>query len=500
MSLKIRIFALMLAILSCLSFAACGNKNDGTSDYDTPGDEYSGNISKDDENKDNEDTELPIDPADDGDPQTTVTLKTADELLSMKRKGSYVLGANIDLSGVDWTPIGTYGAPFEGTLDGAGYKITGLKVNTAIADIGVSSTDHKYYYYGLFGVTNGATVKNIKFENAEIIGSTNEPLHYVYAGIIAGLVIDTEITDCTFSGKVEAESSNAIAAAGAVAGMSNGSSLKSCTTTASVKTKNSPERAISGGFLGYSRLETVIEDCTSKADISASSTIGVAYAGGISGYAYSTAMTRCGSDSTVYAEVTASSPDTGAIGAAHAAGITAVLSGDSQHTPVLTKCYATSAKISAYSNENAAHAAGLVSDAKLAKFDSCYSRATLEAKSLNDIAYVGGLFSAISAGCEIKSSYFAGASKIDSPNPIAGVICASTIDESSITLTGTSYRTDAQFVINGETFTKSTNKEIRVLGTARGSNVFNSFSLLCEAMSWNEADWKWENGAAIPVK
>ena len=46
--------------------------------------------------------------------------------------GDYVLGADIDLSSyTNWDPIGTSAAPFTGTLDFAGYSITGLTISRA---------------------------------------------------------------------------------------------------------------------------------------------------------------------------------------------------------------------------------------------------------------------------------------------------------------------------------------------------------------------------------
>lgn len=42
----------------------------------------------------------------------------------------YELGADIDLGGEEWTPIGSSGQPFTGTFDGDGHTISGLYVNS----------------------------------------------------------------------------------------------------------------------------------------------------------------------------------------------------------------------------------------------------------------------------------------------------------------------------------------------------------------------------------
>ena len=60
----------------------------------------------------------------------------------------YKLTADIDLGGMDWTPVGMLVKPFRGTFDGNGKKITGLNVT--------DSGD----FLGLFGYNLG-TVKNL---------------------------------------------------------------------------------------------------------------------------------------------------------------------------------------------------------------------------------------------------------------------------------------------------------------------------------------------------
>ena len=60
--------------------------------------------------------------------------------------GSYALGADIDLGGADWTPIGTASEPFTGSLHGNGYAIRNLSCTNSL-----SGSD----YRGLFGCGNG---------------------------------------------------------------------------------------------------------------------------------------------------------------------------------------------------------------------------------------------------------------------------------------------------------------------------------------------------------
>ncbi|MBR0177931.1 MAG: leucine-rich repeat protein [Bacteroidales bacterium] len=83
------------------------------------------------------------------------------------------LEADLDLSGISWTPIGrvdTDGSEeyydFYGTFDGQGHTISNLSVGTD-----ASYTDSDGHNNGLFGGTRNATVKNIIMENATIKGN-----------------------------------------------------------------------------------------------------------------------------------------------------------------------------------------------------------------------------------------------------------------------------------------------------------------------------------------
>lgn len=98
-----------------------------------------------------------------------------------------VLLSDIDLAGINWTPIGQTGseakAQFLGTFDGNGKTISGLKVTS-----NNSSTTNGY---GLFGWLQG-TVKNLTVSGANITASHN-------VGVIAGYVEFGTVSNCTVS-------------------------------------------------------------------------------------------------------------------------------------------------------------------------------------------------------------------------------------------------------------------------------------------------------------
>lgn len=104
-----------------------------------------------------------------------------------------VLTADIDMTGVKWTPIGTKDSAFKGEFDGQGHVITNLNVN-----------DLSLEYAGLFGyVTDHATIKNL--------GVFGEFSGGEYVGGIAGYSENSEITNCFFIGTVSGTNTNGIA-------------------------------------------------------------------------------------------------------------------------------------------------------------------------------------------------------------------------------------------------------------------------------------------------
>ena len=98
----------------------------------------------------------------------------------------YRLGANISLSSYDnWTPIGFPDMSFTGTIDGNGYKITGLKINME-NETGI----------GLFHAISGGTINNLVIENVDVFGRNT-------VGGIAGFITEgTLITNSYVTGNV----------------------------------------------------------------------------------------------------------------------------------------------------------------------------------------------------------------------------------------------------------------------------------------------------------
>ena len=97
----------------------------------------------------------------------------------------YKLTANIDLSNVAWTPIGTKDSAFKGTFDGDGKIISNLTIN----DVQLENA-------GLFGyMLTPAKLKNVTVSNASVTGKA-------HVGVIAGSAWLGTVEDCTVTGKI----------------------------------------------------------------------------------------------------------------------------------------------------------------------------------------------------------------------------------------------------------------------------------------------------------
>ena len=129
------------------------------------------------------------------------------------------LDKNIDLTGKDWTPIGTdYDNSYTGTFDGGGHTITGLTVTTNDQYAGL------FGYLGKFG--KFGTVKNVVMDGIQI--TCNHRLGS--AGGVAGFSRAVTIENCSVSGSV-----SGTMRAGGVVGGQNGGSITGCSSSATVK-------------------------------------------------------------------------------------------------------------------------------------------------------------------------------------------------------------------------------------------------------------------------
>ena len=154
------------------------------------------------------------------------TVTSADGLMNIaelvnggKSDINITLDKNIDLTGKDWTPIGTsLSNSYTGTFDGGGHTITGLTVTTNDEYAGL------FGYLGNFGNAAG-TVKNVVMEGIQITCNHRSG----YAGGVVGYSWGT-IENCSVSGSVSATVS-----VGGVVGVQRDGSITGCSSSATVK-------------------------------------------------------------------------------------------------------------------------------------------------------------------------------------------------------------------------------------------------------------------------
>lgn len=126
--------------------------------------------------------------------------------------------ADIDMTGINWSPIGqSQVADWYGIFDGQNHKISNLTVSAP------SSAD-QYYATGLFGWSKG-TIKNLTLDNANVSGS-----HYV--GAIAGYVEIGSVENCKVINSTvtntHVDDDKCGDKAGGVVGHLNAGSVKKC--------------------------------------------------------------------------------------------------------------------------------------------------------------------------------------------------------------------------------------------------------------------------------
>ena len=178
----------------------------------------------------------------------TYTVYNADGLLAWNeaaqkdRSINCTLTADIDLTGKDWSPIGTnFYNSYTGTFDGGGHTIMGLTVTT------------NDQYVGLFGrLGKAGTVKNVVMDGIQITCNHRSG----YAGGVVGYSWGT-IENCSVSGSVSATVS-----VGGVVGVQRDGSITGCSSSATVK-----GTLYVGGVAGWTNFGATLTACYATGNV-----------------------------------------------------------------------------------------------------------------------------------------------------------------------------------------------------------------------------------------
>jgi len=175
----------------------------------------------------------------------------------------YHLGAhfkqkdNLDLSGSEFSPIGSVTFPFTGYYDGGQYQISNVHIKQNSNNVGLFAF-----------VDNGGVVENLKIVNAEIKGEYNVGS---IAGTNRGLVI----------GCVSAADVLGNGAVGGIVGLNAvGGKVKECGNTGNVYS-NKTEGMYVGGIVGVNN--SLVQNCYNHGRINSEDNTSITYSGGIVG-------------------------------------------------------------------------------------------------------------------------------------------------------------------------------------------------------------------------
>ncbi len=207
-----------------------------------------------------------------------VEIDSAQKLAAINENpsGHYVLTADIDLAGMEWTPIGAFvmgggeegeipdlTVAFTGTFDGQGHTIRNLTVHQP-----------EGWALGLFGCIANAEIGNFTLENAAVDGSvmTADVVGYTYCSTISDVKL--------LNGKVTAHWTEMSEEGmyGGIAGAGLGSLITGCEAQADIVI---PDNTANAGIVGGGLQMTSVVDCKATGSVTAgNSCYGI---GGISG-------------------------------------------------------------------------------------------------------------------------------------------------------------------------------------------------------------------------
>ena len=211
-------------------------------------------------------------------------------------KINFVLGADIDLGGNEWTPIGTNAKHFDGTFDGNGHTIKGLRVTKAhnngeqaalfgtmsghpvIKNFVIDEAYIKYpndgkdfYASAVAGTIYGfVTFENITVKNSTITGNNKVGAIFAHDGSSNKITINNcHVDNCYIASEDLKDGGNV----GGLIGLYQTGSTEACkisnssvknSTIVGINSKNNGKRANSqfiGGILTKTNTNLVLENC-----------------------------------------------------------------------------------------------------------------------------------------------------------------------------------------------------------------------------------------------
>ena len=213
-------------------------------------------------------TEAYVEPAEEVIPEDAIEIGSAEELAAVNENlsGYYLLTADIDLAGTQWTPIGTF-APageaeeeqelpdeekaFTGIFNGNGHTISGLEI---LGEDGMA--------VGLFGCAANATIMNLCVDNAKTEGT-------VMVSDVVGYAYCTTVNDVTLTNSTVTAYASDLSAEGmygGIVGAGMGSMLINCSAQADITI---PDNSANAGIVGGGLESTSLLNCSATGTVTA---------------------------------------------------------------------------------------------------------------------------------------------------------------------------------------------------------------------------------------
>lgn len=266
--------------------------------------------------------------------------------------GQYIsLEADLNLSRLPWTPIGTEANSFLGTFLGNAHTISNLYINAPSAD-----------YQGLFGHFDNGTIQNLCLRDISVNGNQ-------YVGGLCGR--GGAIKECNISGAVSGAKF-----VGGISGFDDSGSISNCVNNADVVANGDYAGGVSGYFSNHGSIYTITQ-CLNTGSVNANG----ACVGGIAGDA----------KGDIYRSINAGS--VGGEYATNAGGIAGRVSYGSR----LRNC----ANLGAVTAKNGAYAGGIVAlsgyndgqsyRSSIAYVENCYNAGIVTSSAAGSIAGSGEL-------------------------------------------------------------------------------------------------------------
>lgn len=219
----------------------------------------------------------------------------AEQLQGMRDNLSahYKLADTIDLSGVDFKPIGRLDAPFTGTFvcelnADKTPKYVIKNMTQTIAESAYAAENKNKWEGGLFGATSGATLSGIYVLNASVTnnnfgdntggvawGNYKPGMDEMATGILIGTAKNTSVSNCGTSGSVGGKPNNT----GGLIGSAQGCKIKNCYSTANAVTDGYWNV---GGFIGMAK-DCSISSCYSTGNAQGGQSSAAGFIGAVTG-------------------------------------------------------------------------------------------------------------------------------------------------------------------------------------------------------------------------